>query len=51
VGGTVTTTKHFNEWKKYHMNLGNYDSVIVAVEGYTADGGPGSSGSASITIE
>lgn len=51
VGGTVTTTKHFDEWKKRGMNLGRYDSVIVAVEGYTANGGWGSSGSASITIE
>ncbi|KAH6651239.1 concanavalin A-like lectin/glucanase domain-containing protein [Chaetomium tenue] len=51
VGGTVTTTKHFDAWKAKGMGLGNYDSVIVAVEGYTADGGPGSSGSASINIE
>jgi endo-1,4-beta-xylanase len=51
VGGTVTTTKHFDEWAKKGMTLGRYDSVIVAVEGYTANGGPGSSGSASITIE
>jgi endo-1,4-beta-xylanase len=33
------------------MNLGRYDSVIVAVEGYTAKGGWGSAGSASINIE
>ncbi|KAK4038953.1 concanavalin A-like lectin/glucanase domain-containing protein [Parachaetomium inaequale] len=52
VGGTVTTTKHFDEWAKQGMKLGTYDSVIVAVEGYTAaNGGSGSSGSASITIE
>ncbi|KAK3299892.1 concanavalin A-like lectin/glucanase domain-containing protein [Chaetomium fimeti] len=51
VGGTVTTTKHFDAWKEQGMTLGTYDSVIVAVEGYTADGGPGSSGSASINIE
>ncbi|KAK4155660.1 concanavalin A-like lectin/glucanase domain-containing protein [Chaetomidium leptoderma] len=51
VGGTVTTTKHFDQWKKLGLALGNYDSVIVAVEGYTANGGPGSSGSAKITIE
>jgi len=51
VGGTVTTTKHFDAWKSKGLNLGSYDSVIVAVEGYTADGGPGSSGSAKINIE
>ncbi|KAH6853281.1 concanavalin A-like lectin/glucanase domain-containing protein [Chaetomium sp. MPI-CAGE-AT-0009] len=51
VGGTVTTTKHFDAWKQKGMNLGSYDSVIVAVEGYTADGGNGSSGSAKINIQ
>ena len=51
VGGTVTTTKHFDAWKSKGLNLGSYDSVIVAVEGYTANGGPGSSGSAKINIE
>ncbi|KAK4199545.1 concanavalin A-like lectin/glucanase domain-containing protein [Triangularia verruculosa] len=50
VGGTVTTQKHFDEWKKRGMNLGRYDYVVMAVEGYTATGGSGSAGSASITL-
>ncbi|KAK1762056.1 concanavalin A-like lectin/glucanase domain-containing protein [Phialemonium atrogriseum] len=50
VGGTVTTGRHFDEWAKYNMKLGNHDYVIMATEGYTADGGPGSSGSSSITL-
>ncbi|KAK4245810.1 concanavalin A-like lectin/glucanase domain-containing protein [Corynascus novoguineensis] len=51
VGGTVTTGKHFQQWAQLGMNLGTYDSVIVAVEGYTAQGGSGSAGSAAIEIE
>jgi endo-1,4-beta-xylanase len=50
VGGTISTQKHFNEWKKYNMNLGNHDYVVLAVEGYTATGGPGSSGSSTLTL-
>ncbi|SPQ20818.1 4df74c00-cdf3-4e05-9f3c-3d875db87dc6 [Thermothielavioides terrestris] len=50
-GGTVTTPTHFAAWKALGMNLGTYNSVIVAVEGYTAKGGSGSSGSASITVQ
>ncbi|CAI4218394.1 unnamed protein product [Parascedosporium putredinis] len=51
VGGTVTTAKHFEEWAKLGMRLGNHDYVVLATEGYTADGGPGSSGSSSITLQ
>ncbi|KAK1828776.1 endo-1,4-beta-xylanase B [Podospora conica] len=50
VGGTISTQKHFNEWKKYNMNLGNHDYVVLAVEGYTATGGPGSSGSSTLNL-
>ena len=51
VGGTVTTQRHFDEWAKHGMNLGWHDYVVVATEGYTADGGWGSSGSSSITVQ
>ena len=47
----MTTQKHFDEWSKLGMRLGGHDYVIMAVEGYTADGGPGSSGSASLTLQ
>lgn len=50
VGGTISTQKHFNEWKKYNMNLGNHDYVVLAVEGYTATGGSGSSGSSTLNL-
>ncbi|SPO05574.1 related to Probable endo-1,4-beta-xylanase B [Cephalotrichum gorgonifer] len=51
VGGTITLSTHFDEWAKQGMRLGNHDYVVMAVEGYTATGGPGSAGSAQITLE
>jgi endo-1,4-beta-xylanase len=51
VGGAVTTQKHFDQWNKLGMRLGNHDYVILATEGYTANGGPGSSGQASLTLQ
>ncbi|KAL2263943.1 hypothetical protein VTK26DRAFT_4130 [Humicola hyalothermophila] len=51
VGGTVTTQTHFDEWAKLGMRLGWHDYAVVAVEGYTAAGGWGSAGSASITVQ
>jgi endo-1,4-beta-xylanase len=51
VGGTVTTKTHFDQWSKLGMKLGGHDYVIMATEGYTATGGPGSSGSCTINLQ
>ncbi|KAI3391039.1 hypothetical protein diail_8090 [Diaporthe ilicicola] len=51
VGGSVTMSKHFDEWAKVGMKLGNHNYQILATEGYTASGGNGSSGTSSITLQ
>jgi endo-1,4-beta-xylanase len=39
VGGSIDTQKHFNEWKKQgNLNLGAWDYMIMASEGYQSSG-------------
>lgn len=51
VAGSVTMATHFAEWAKVGLKLGNHNYQILATEGYTASGGPGSSGSSSISLQ
>ncbi|KAH7109095.1 concanavalin A-like lectin/glucanase domain-containing protein [Dendryphion nanum] len=50
IGGSVNMKRHFDEWAKLGMKLGNHDYMIVATEGFT-NGNNAGSGKSSITVQ
>jgi len=38
VGGTITTANHFNGWRTFGMNLGQFNYQVLATEGFQSNG-------------
>ena len=49
VGGKISTGSHINQWKKYGMQLGQFQYMILSTEGF-ANNDNLPSGSSSITV-